>query len=511
MIVTYTNHAGDQLGESLHHAGVESIIRIGSRSKSEILQECNLHVVSRREERTKHESFITAMIYKERDANGDLMERILGDINNMKSRFHSALKDFVSLNFPDHHRQLFQDSVDEDGFQQVKSRQLKTPQAVFTEWVNGGRPSRRAPRSNYELLETQLSDMSEAERRKLLLEWQVVLQKSHEEKLLGAVTDHCQIEDRFKAVYAEANLRCLRNANLVIVTTSGLANNLKMLRRLHSKVLLCEEAGQVLEAHLLTTFLPSIEHAILIGDHEQLRPQVQNHDLSSASQCGAQYLLDISLFERLVHPAPGIQRLPYSTLQTQQRMHPSISNLIRSTLYPALVDADNVKKYPQVMGLRKRLFWLDHREPEAGNNSEGDKISQWNSHEVKMVTEIVRHLVKQGEYRADEIAVVTPYLGQLTHLRSSLQSSFAIVLGDRDLDDLAAKGDEPVGPPVPSKAALSDSLRLATVDNFQGEESKIVVLSLVRSNAKNNCGFLKTSNRINVALSRAKHGPTAQK
>lgn len=49
-------------------------------------------------------------------------------------------------------------------------------------------------------------------------------------------------------------------------------------------------------------------------------------------------------------------------------------------------------------------------------------------------------------------------------------------------------------------------LRVATVDNFQGEEAKIVVISLVRSNPQQNCGFLRTSNRINVLLSRARHG-----
>jgi superfamily I DNA and/or RNA helicase len=49
-------------------------------------------------------------------------------------------------------------------------------------------------------------------------------------------------------------------------------------------------------------------------------------------------------------------------------------------------------------------------------------------------------------------------------------------------------------------------LRIATVDNFQGEEAKVVIISLVRSNIMKSVGFLKTINRINVLLSRAKHG-----
>lgn len=47
---------------------------------------------------------------------------------------------------------------------------------------------------------------------------------------------------------------------------------------------------------------------------------------------------------------------------------------------------------------------------------------------------------------------------------------------------------------------------LWVLDNFQGEEAKIVIVSLVRSNKEKKVGFLKTTNRINVLLSRAQHG-----
>lgn len=49
-------------------------------------------------------------------------------------------------------------------------------------------------------------------------------------------------------------------------------------------------------------------------------------------------------------------------------------------------------------------------------------------------------------------------------------------------------------------------MRITVVDNYQGEENKIILLSLVRSNATNNIGYLAFKNRICVALSRAKHG-----
>jgi len=41
--------------------------------------------------------------------------------------------------------------------------------------------------------------------------------------------------------------------------------------------MLVEEAGQVLEAHVLGSLVPSVEHLILIGDPQQLRPTLNNY------------------------------------------------------------------------------------------------------------------------------------------------------------------------------------------------------------------------------------------
>ena len=43
-------------------------------------------------------------------------------------------------------------------------------------------------------------------------------------------------------------------------------------------------------------------------------------------------------------------------------------------------------------------------------------------------------------------------------------------------------------------------------DNYQGEESKIVVASLTRSNKSNTIGFMDAPERLNVLLSRARDG-----
>lgn len=222
----------------------------------------------------------------------------------------------------------------------------------------------------------------------------------------------------------------------------------------------------------------------------------------------------MSLFERLVNPPQGMPsvKLPFSTLETQRRMHPLISDLVRQTLYPLLTDSPNVLSYPEVVGLRKRLFWFDHEIPEVG--AETDELvatSKSNEFEVEMVASLVAHLLAQGEYMSQDIAVLTPYLGQLFKLRARLSSQFEIVLEDRDIEALEKTALLETSVPFnqqqnSKKASLLHRLKVATVDNFQGNEAKVVIISLVRSNPQRKCGFLKTPNRINVLLSRAKHG-----
>lgn len=183
-------------------------------------------------------------------------------------------------------------------------------------------------------------------------------------------------------------------------------------------------------------------------------------------------------------------------------MHPSISALIRHTLYPALEDAPNVSLYPEVVGMKKRLFWLDHSSPEAGvEEDEQVATSKSNDFEVLLVVCLVAHLLSQGVYEPKDVAVITPYLGQLFKLRKALSQIFEIALDDRDEEALQKAGIVDDGRSINGqgsmikKTTLLQALKVASVDNFQGEEAKVVVVSLVRSNKENKCGFLKTSNR----------------
>ncbi|KAL6854624.1 hypothetical protein J3F83DRAFT_477514 [Trichoderma novae-zelandiae] len=506
LCVCYTNHALDQLLEHLLDDGIDMIIRIGSQSKSERLQALNLRVVAQNSDRTRSEKSSLYHLQQELNELKDSMQDSLQRLSVADSP--QAIKKFLAQNFPRHHDTLF--GVEEDGWQKVGNE----PHKALRRWLMDGSRDSTQCRGIGVLREIRLSTMNNAERQVLHRDWLDSILAPIVRTITRLQEGYAELIERRGRVRSDVDLRCLEQANVIGVTTTGLAKNLDLLRKLRCKVMLCEEAGEVLEAHILTALLPSIEHAILIGDHLQLRPQIQNYELQSTNPRGRQYSLDTSLFERLVEP-PHLTdlRLPFSTLETQRRMHPSISELVRSTLYPSLQDGENVMAYPMVVGMKERLFWLHHEQLEAGAASHDPlNTSHSNDFEVEMTVSLISHLVKQGVYSQDDIAVVTPYLGQLHKLRRRMQSMFEICLNDRDLAELEDYGDKDGEGPTTAKwkqsgkTTLLKSVRAATVDNFQGEEAKVIIISLVRSNLQKRCGFLSTSNRINVLLSRAQHG-----
>lgn len=505
LCVCYTNHALDQLLEHLLDDGTSKIIRIGSRSKSERLQDLNLRTVVSAFDRTRSEK---SSLYHVEQSIHSILRQVNGLLVELSGADSSrTVKNFLSDAYPSHHDALF--GKNEDGWETVTHQ----PEKITDRWLAGGSRNDTQSRPLEVLKRVRLSTMNHAERRAIHGHW---LQSVRDPIISGIRKLHAEytgeIEQRAR-VRSDVDLRCLQQADVVGVTTTGLARNLDLLRRLRCKVMLCEEAGEVLEAHILTALLPSLEHTILIGDHLQLRPQIQNYELQNSNPRGRQYSLDTSLFERLVQPAHATgPSVPFSVLETQRRMHPSISELVRSTLYPALKDADAVMRYPKVVGMKQRLFWLHHEQLETAAASHDPlNTSHSNDFEVEMTASLVSHLVRQGEYSQGDIAVITPYLGQLHRLRSRMESMFEICLNDRDLEGLEAlEADSPSTHSSPrallKKSTLLKSVRVATVDNFQGEEAKVIVISLVRSNPQNKCGFLSTSNRINVLLSRAQHG-----
>ncbi|XP_052816634.1 NFX1-type zinc finger-containing protein 1-like [Mya arenaria] len=261
----------------------------------------------------------------------------------------------------------------------------------------------------------------------------------------------------------------LKDSLILGMTTTGAAKYRTILKAVQPHIIIVEEAAEVLESHIITSMNQCCEHLILIGDHKQLRPTTTVYELAK------KYALDISLFERMVR-----NEVPCVTLEEQHRMRPAISSLIkRQKLYPCLKDHVTVKQYKNILGVNENVQFITHSENEE---SSVESTSYSNLHEAKYIAALCYYFTCQG-YSETQITVITPYMGQVLLLRK-----------------------------VMPKEQFS-GVRITAVDNFQGEENDIILLSLVRSTTnkkqtskRNPIGFVGIENRICVALSRAKIG-----
>jgi hypothetical protein len=518
----YTNHALDQFLEHLIKSGVDKVIRVGGQSRSDVLKDHNLRIIAQSEGKTKTESHgvyqaFTSLKENEGEANLTLQQlRGAGKDPDWKH-----LENHIRQKYPRIHGQFGR--IDEEGFETVgrhpfdiwKPEKATIDPPVVASALQLANALKKASQNAYSL--------NHDERCALVCLWATEVYEDIVAELLETIESSAKLQENLNNIHDETDRRILQDAEVIGVTTSGLAKRISVLRRVRSKVIICEEAGEVMEPHMISALLPTVEHCIQIGDHEQLRPSINNFkELSLESQQGALHQLDRSQFERLSVGQRGRPLMPVAQLGVQRRMRPEISTLVRQTIYPRLEDHISTANLPDVVGLRKNVFWFDHKNYE--DNKESDvqhSKSKSNTWEVNMVLALVRHIVRQGTYNSSEIAVLTPYTGQLQKLRLALRSDFEIVLSDRDQEALEDEGFDTTKVPAEKKTTfelqshtqkplekkkLSDLLRVATVDNFQGEEAKVIIVSLVRSNQIGNVGFLKTSNRINVLLSRAQHG-----
>lgn len=355
-----------------------------------------------------------------------------------------------------------------------------------------------------ELRKAALNSMNPKERQLVDNDWVNNIQWLKYKSIIDAQKSLDKAEATLKTAHHEIDLRVLLKADIIGITTSGIAKYRELLCRVAPRVLVCEEAGEVLEARMLPSFLPSIEHAILIGDYHQFRASVSNINLSSAKE-GGSYSLDVSLFERLVSPfMAGVGQTPSTMLRIKRRKHPLISRLVRETVSPKLEDGSDVSQHPEVPGMKSRLFWMDHSHAQdERKETQSVETSYTNSFEVDFVAALAAHLWRQGCYAKGDIAVITAYRAQALLIENRLHSTEEVIVleqGEQDRDGNTVRSRRI------EKGPLLGQIRVATVDTFQGEEAKVVIISLVRSNKDRRTGFLKVPNRINVLLSRAKHG-----
>ena len=274
-------------------------------------------------------------------------------------------------------------------------------------------------------------------------------------------------------------------AQVILATNVGAASSI--LKDVMFDLVVIDEAAQSLEASCWIPILRG-KRLILAGDHCQLPPTIKNNTPRVQKGLGK------TLFERTMEMygdtnSPNSKGTVSRMLRVQYRMHLDIANWASAAMYHGQLEThESVKS--------RTLSQLPHiRDTQDGTGEEIGEMrlllidtagcdmhetvnaagSRYNDGEAQIVSQHIHTLLAMG-LKQEEIAVISPYNGQVELLRTMLL------------------------PDAPK-------LEIRSVDGFQGGEREAVVMSLVRSSDRGGAagiGFLKDDRRLNVAVTRSK-------
>lgn len=259
-----------------------------------------------------------------------------------------------------------------------------------------------------------------------------------------------------------------------------------------------DEAGQCHPAHAVSALLRA-ESALVMGDVHQLSPVVElqpddelrlyqacrlrtpperlrPYRIHSEAHASAQTLADRAVVER-------------GHLIDHFRCQPEIIAVSDALCgYGLTVHTPRTSRAEQVPLLRHPLLLQDLR-------GEQERLggSLCNELELHHTLELVQTLLRAGCDPTD-LAVITPYRGQLERLRRGFAEQRVPTEYSPELSEDAT------GP-----ARRSEGVALGTVHRFQGGERSIVLFSSVITRPANLTFLNARPNLLNVAISRAQH------
>lgn len=229
-----------------------------------------------------------------------------------------------------------------------------------------------------------------------------------------------------------------------------------------------DEACQSTEPGIWPVVLRA-DRLVLAGDHCQLPPTVLSTEAASEG-------FAVSMMERLVH---DLGKKVTRQLTVQYRMHRDIMGFSSAEFYnnsliadPSVTEhllTDSAEIIPSELTSSPLLF-IDSAGANWEEQLEPDGESKLNPDEGRLLLKMLEELIESGLNPRD-IAVIAPYAAQVRWLRDHYRGA---------------------------------KVEIDTVDGFQGREKEAVLISLVRSNAEGEIGFLGDQRRMNVAMTRAK-------
>lgn len=283
--------------------------------------------------------------------------------------------------------------------------------------------------------------------RRMALKYKRSFGKAEREQrnLLFQEVKNIRQEIRKLQVYAEDKL--FQDAEVIAGTPIGIYDS--TFDRGEFNTLVMDEAGQCL-IPLAWCVFPFAQKIVLAGDHFQLPPTVLSQD---AIRLG----FDRSILEMAIGARPFAL-----LLNTQYRMKESIAGFSSEYFYKGLLNSADHLKDTAI-----HISFIDT----AGAGYQETRGVNGTSLQNQGELDIILKLLDMEQLDKNKTALISPYAGQV----------------------------------IAAREILDSSMRISTIDSFQGQEKENIILSLVRSNADGEIGFLKDYRRMNVAITRAKN------
>jgi predicted RecB family nuclease len=233
-------------------------------------------------------------------------------------------------------------------------------------------------------------------------------------------------------------------------------------------VLFVDEAAQVSLADVLAVS-QAARSVVLLGDPQQLdQPVTGNHPEG----------VDVSALDYILGQDQTVSSEKGLFLEETWRLSPDICGFTSELFYEGRLqsrkglDLQKIRSVGQIKGSGLRFIPVSHQGNQNSAPDEADRIRE-------LVNELLQTrstwIDRKGDERPltiEDILIVAPYNAQVFELRQRLPGA-----------------------------------RIGTVDKFQGQEAPIAVYSMTTStyaDAPRGMEFLYSSNRLNVATSRAK-------
>ncbi|OMO98913.1 putative RNA helicase SDE3 [Corchorus olitorius] len=254
-------------------------------------------------------------------------------------------------------------------------------------------------------------------------------------------------------------------------------------KRGHFSHIFLDEAGQASEPESMIPIANLCRKetvVVLAGDPKQLGPVIFSKD-AEAFGLGKSYLERLFESESYYNEDDNF----VTKLVRNYRCHPAILDLPSRLFYKgeliACKEDNSLSITSQVNFFPNKEFPVLFFGIQGCDEREGNNPSWFNRIEVSKVVDIINKLRTSADLNEADIGVITPYRQQVLKIKKVLET--------RDLADV----------------------KVGSVEQFQGQEKEVIIVSTVRSTVKHNdfdrtycLGFLSNPKRFNVAITRAK-------